>query len=266
MSVAAIAWAWQVPDVTSTQRLTLIALADYADADWSCFPGQDRLARQACVSRRQMVRVLAQLEERGLIRREARFRGDGKRSSDRFILVPSDKVSCDTGDRHQVTPVSQQEPPVEPSEEREAASPSIDYFELAWKAWPRSDDRKSAERAFISAAKKRRMPGQTHRGSQEALAEVVIRYATAYTVTTEKGFVPYLASWLNKERWNDPLPTVKGTMVPSHLVALNPAPSAPAAPEIPMTARQPMCPEHPFYPMPCQRCHDEEVERRAGLG
>lgn len=266
MSVAAIAWAWQVPDVTSTQRLTLIALADYADADWSCFPGQERLARQACVSRRQMVRVLAQLEERGLIARQARFRDDGKRSSDRFVLRPGDNMSRVTGDRDHVTPMSQQEPSVEPSGEREAAAPQLsiyDYFEMAWKAWPRSEGKQAAARAFASAAKKMR-DGDTVRASAERLAAIVTRYAVAYNATTERAYVPHLSTWLNGERWTDPLPTAKGTMVPSHLV--NDRPAAPSAPEIPMTARQPMCPAHPFYPLPCQRCHDEEVERRAGLG
>lgn len=261
------------------EKIVLLVLADYADADGSCFPGQAKLAHRASIPERTLRRVLQRLEEGGHIERQHRTRGDGTRRTDVYqlsaILTTGVAASGQNEGTNRPT-VAAMEPPVEPPEVREAAAPQLsidDYFAMAWKAWPRSEGKQAAARAFASAVKKRRtltlkdgaawIP--TVREAAEQLATIVTRYATAYNVTTERGYVPHLSSWLNGERWTDPLPVAKGTTLPSHIVAAS-APVAPSAPAIPMTAREPMCPAHPFYPMPCQRCHDEEVERRAGLG
>lgn len=102
MSVRAISWAWTVPDLTPALRLTLIALADYADEEWSCFPSQATLAEQVGVSRRTMVRLLKALEDRDLIVRERRSRENGSRSSDRFV-VQGANLSGDTRGMDKVT-------------------------------------------------------------------------------------------------------------------------------------------------------------------
>ena len=44
MSHAATAWAYAAQIRSAGRKFVLVALADFADEAWSCFPGQERLA------------------------------------------------------------------------------------------------------------------------------------------------------------------------------------------------------------------------------
>lgn len=83
MSFRATKWALAQETGHSTAKLVLAILADYADdRDFSAYPCQATLARRAHCSRRQIIRVLKQLEASGLLRREKSKR----RASDLYIL------------------------------------------------------------------------------------------------------------------------------------------------------------------------------------
>lgn len=192
-------WAWSVQGVNPTERLALIAIADYADENWTCYPGQEKLAERVCVSKRTIIRTLQSLEDLGLIRRERRSRSDGTRTSDLFILGPSDNLSRDTSGRDKVPTVSPQEPPVEPSERttdvvlytREACT-----FEEFWAVYPRREAKGAARRAWDGAVKR-------------ALPAVVIAGAVRYRddPNRDAGFTAHPSTWLNQDRWeDDPLP------------------------------------------------------------
>jgi DNA-binding MarR family transcriptional regulator len=87
MSLKAMTCAMALRGVTASEKLLLLALANYADEDGACFPSQARLAEDACLSLRTVVTLLAALEERGLIARERRTRRDGTRTSDAITLL-----------------------------------------------------------------------------------------------------------------------------------------------------------------------------------
>lgn len=56
-------------DITSTERLVLILLADYANSNTKlCFPSQSRMARELGVSRKHINRSIANLKLKGLIK------------------------------------------------------------------------------------------------------------------------------------------------------------------------------------------------------
>ena len=74
---------------SSSRKLLMYALADYAAADWSTYVGQDRLAAETELGARSVRRLLAALEADGLIRRQRRNDKRGFRSSDRIYIVPS---------------------------------------------------------------------------------------------------------------------------------------------------------------------------------
>ena len=70
-----------------TKKSVLLALADYADTDWSTFAGQDRIAAETELSVRTVRTALADLEEAGLITRRIRHRRRGRgRTSDYTTL------------------------------------------------------------------------------------------------------------------------------------------------------------------------------------
>lgn len=85
MAHKATNWAWEL-DLPMAQKFVLVALADMADEHLSCFPGQKRIAVMVGSSERTVRRALADLEELGLIEREARRSDVGYRTSDRYVL------------------------------------------------------------------------------------------------------------------------------------------------------------------------------------
>lgn len=101
MSNEAITWAYRQPIMTGA-KFVLVALADLADEEHSCFPGQAKLAAMTGQSDRTVRRQLAELELAGYITRKRRFDGAGHRTSDRYILpVNADVLPIPTGQNDQ---------------------------------------------------------------------------------------------------------------------------------------------------------------------
>lgn len=87
MSVEASAWAWSRDELGSRDRLVLLALADHADREGCCFPGQGSIAQKTGLSRDTVGRAVRHLERAGYLEREPRTRGDGGRTSDLYKLA-----------------------------------------------------------------------------------------------------------------------------------------------------------------------------------
>lgn len=85
MSNRALSWAFST-QMPSTSKFTLVVLADLADEADSCFPSQAYVAAATGSSERTVMRALANLERQGYIVRERRHRGNGSRTSDRYVL------------------------------------------------------------------------------------------------------------------------------------------------------------------------------------
>lgn len=75
-------WAFD-QELPEGQKLVLLALADHADDEGTCWPGAKRMAEKCGVTRRTVQRRIAALETRGLLQREHRFHEEngGQRSS-----------------------------------------------------------------------------------------------------------------------------------------------------------------------------------------
>lgn len=85
MSYKATNWAWELP-LRMPEKFVLVALADMADEQHSCYPGQATLSAMTGASERTVRRALVKLEEDGLITREERRKEGGYRTSDRYVL------------------------------------------------------------------------------------------------------------------------------------------------------------------------------------
>ena len=71
MSIHAIQWALEEVELPglSSLKFVLVALANYADADGrNCYPSQSRLARNTGLDERTIIRAIADLEQRKLLR------------------------------------------------------------------------------------------------------------------------------------------------------------------------------------------------------
>jgi hypothetical protein len=86
MSNQAVTWAYAQDVKPAGAKFVLVTLANFADADGHCYPSQRRLAEDSGLSERAVRDHLTALEARDFIRRSARRRKDGSRTSDAFDL------------------------------------------------------------------------------------------------------------------------------------------------------------------------------------
>lgn len=82
MSLKATSWAWEIPtkDIGMTNKFVLLALADYANLDGTCFPSQATLGDKVDLSERSIRTALNELEALGLISRESRSSTSGRKT------------------------------------------------------------------------------------------------------------------------------------------------------------------------------------------
>lgn len=92
MSWEASGWAKRCRVGSPAIKALLLCLADYADENHQCYPGQERLAWETEQSTRTVRRQLDQLVNLGAITRSRRFRADGSRTSDCYTLAVGTSV------------------------------------------------------------------------------------------------------------------------------------------------------------------------------
>lgn len=86
MSVKYLAWALDLEQVDATHKMVLVVLANRANDDGECWPGQASIARQASMSESSVRRKLSALERAGYIRRDHRPGSGGGRATDMYVL------------------------------------------------------------------------------------------------------------------------------------------------------------------------------------
>ena len=86
MSVQAMTWAWE-QELPMGPKAVLVAIANHADGEGLCYPGQARLARMVGCNERSIRNFVRVLEDAGLIERVQRRRKDGSRTSDEYRLI-----------------------------------------------------------------------------------------------------------------------------------------------------------------------------------
>ena len=86
MSVQAMAWAWGAEGLTTTEKFVLVCLADHADHDGVCWPGQDRVAEKTGLGERTVRRAVQSLIEKEQLSGQRRRRVDGTLSGYVYTL------------------------------------------------------------------------------------------------------------------------------------------------------------------------------------
>jgi len=87
MSVQALSAAFDMRGIGASEKLVLLALANYANEKMVCWPSQDTLAGDTELSERTVWTALKNLEAKQVIARQPRKRADGTRASDVFTLL-----------------------------------------------------------------------------------------------------------------------------------------------------------------------------------
>jgi len=187
----------------SGRKFVAMALADYADEEWSCFPSVEQLARYTCQGEKTVRDHLAALEADGIVTRLRHRRDDGTLGRYRFKLHRRNLPLAPretTGENHPVANFARGEkqpsPPANfaahnPQEEPSSISSSArGEFDEFWSAYPHKVGKRAAETAFARARK---------RVSQTELMFGLM----AYVSKTDDRPWCNPATWLNQDRWAD---------------------------------------------------------------
>lgn len=224
-------WAFD-QQIPGNLKIVLLALADNANDGGYCWPSQEVIAHKASVSVRNLRRLLNELEDRGLIRIDARRRQDGYKAANGYQLSPAnmsgkpspDNISPDTTGHSQRPTVSDQEPSVEPPKRVNARASELrriqrqqeaEDWEKFWEIYPRKVAKDAAARAW-TAAIKRENSASIVAGLERLVPSLKAR---------EPQYVPHPATWLNAGSWDDeadppPSPTSRtGSTLPPKIDA-----------------------------------------------
>lgn len=219
--------------ITGNAKLVYLALSSRANAHGQCWPSVRTIADDASMSENTARTALKELRARNLVHwTPMPAREDGGQSSNLYTLGPATVAPTPLQDLHrggaaaapaplhdlrtnehhlertplEVTPPAPQGGQQLALLDDVEAEASEDLFEQAWKHWPRKESKKTARERFRRIT--RRGNGTRSAIAAQMLAEAITAHGDAYRAwpEQEQQAVPYLASWLNAERWDEPLP------------------------------------------------------------
>jgi hypothetical protein len=149
--------AWDREDLSSTQKLVLLALADWANDEGLCWPSIERVAKKSSLKKRAVQLAIRSLEEMQFIRREEVI-GKGNRY---WIQIPVQQVHPCTKDTplvHEVHGAHALNAPntsiIHQSNTKCIKAPIPDWLPMdAWQGWV--DMRKQRKRPLTDRATNR---------------------------------------------------------------------------------------------------------------
>lgn len=223
MSIRALDWAWRQECVNPQEKLVLLALADHAGQDGTCYPATGSIAEKCQMSAQSVRRHLTALEARGVIEKiERRRRKDGTLSvwiyglrldqsspASSGPVITSDRTSDHECALDQSSPVSTH---IEPSISEPSLNLSLELvpdsylgevlehwestFVEFWSTYPRKTGKKAAARHW------RALKDHERETALDALPSHVEHWRKS---GTEQQFIPHAATWINGRRWEDEL-------------------------------------------------------------
>jgi hypothetical protein len=242
MSIEALDWAFKLthPDMTSTMKLVLLVLADFAGDEDEAYPRQSTISARSMLTREAVNKNLKRLETIGFIQSTGRKHPTGATRSSVYKLIihrttTRDPKDTDKGvngghmvavnDNHtranedhtrseRGTQGGENEDhtfnlPIEPSNEpptvnraRKTAPWPEDFRDQFWNEVPRKIGRDAA------IAKLERIEKQDRVEFKDIL-EGMRRYANSPTVRADRSdperrrFIVHPVTWLNQGRWQD---------------------------------------------------------------
>jgi len=203
MSGEAITAAFFLEGLSPTETLVLVAIANYANEEWQCFPSKGRIQQMTKLSARAITNSLASLEAAGIIRREARIRSNGSQTSNLFTLHLGGASGAPTP-LQPVPPPGAGGAPPEPEKEPKRKGTELavrDPFDAWWDVYPRHVAKEGARKAWAKVPKAL----AADKLDLAHLMERTSAYAD-HVVGKDPEHVAHPATWLNGKRWNDELP------------------------------------------------------------
>ena len=191
MSWSALKWASEVKVGNSTDKLILIILANFTDAENTCYPSHKKIAELCECSTDTVIRSLKRLKELNFIDIEKRFQltqNNNHRQTSNIY-----KLKIDTQSQNATPPPMQNATPITYNNKKEYSK----EFEIFWKEYPnRPNDNK------FGASQKFNLVMRNKEITFENLINKTKIFAKSQTGKDEK-FIPHAKTWLSQKRFND---------------------------------------------------------------
>lgn len=190
-------WLVRDPGVSLHEKIVYLVLSSHIGDQGTWFMSHARIGQEAGISVASVKRALGALHERGVVSWSGRID-----PSTGAQLGNSYRIMTDRLGQGELPPSSQGATPSlsvsdqnKNPEEEPIHTPEPDGFEAVWKAWPNKNGKKPAERkwASFSTAKRAEILGP------------LTTHANAHRQHTPPQYIPMLSTFLNQERWTDPL-------------------------------------------------------------
>lgn len=217
--------AWCVEDLSGTEKLVLVRLADRADRDGLCYPGQTSVAKECCLTPRTVRDALHSLVSKGHLEiavpptfsSPATYRvtprppegdsGGESSSTGETGSVPSGKAlrsppEAGSGPLRKELPPNPQLTLIEPTITPTPPSAPVDRFYEFWTLYPKRKAKVAAQKAWkkIKASE-----------VDAILADVSARKAGEEWTKCRGQYVPKPTKYLNERWWEDEGPEPVGT-------------------------------------------------------
>jgi len=201
MSHYMTALAMQKKGIKPVTKIVLYWIADHHNSETgACFPSLATLATECEMDRTTIIRHIDSLCSMGFIEKVERNRNNGSRTSNgyRLNLVKQPVVNCDPPRR------KMQPPPVAICNPLNLGSNNLgnitsnkdmSIFEDLWKMYPKKQGKGTAKTALVKALRK---------VSADQLQHSLALFVQSWG-NKDRKYLPFLATWLNGERWDDEL-------------------------------------------------------------
>ena len=191
MSWSALKWASEVKVGNSTDKLILIILANFTDAEDTCYPSHRKIAELCECSTDTVIRSLKRLKELNFIEIEKRFQltqNNNHRQTSNIY-----KLNIDTQSQNATPPPMQNATPITYNNKKEYSK----EFEIFWKEYPnRPNDNK------FGASQKFNLVMRDKEITFENLINKTKLFAKSQSGKDER-FIPHAKTWLSQKRFND---------------------------------------------------------------
>ncbi len=221
MEVFILVWKLEKEQISASEKLILLCLANIAHPGGEIYPSYDYLVKRSCYTKRGVINIIDSLCDRGLIKKEIRFvKGKKQHTSNVYKFNMKKLLSLDIeSSKEELKRLEKLDEVVHDVHNQEVevvnqvhhvvnvVHPNIKLntklnnnilvktsFDRFWDQYPRRVKKQEAQRIW----KRKKLEGQI----ETILADLEIRKKTEWS-TNEKSFIPHPTTYLNQGQFLD---------------------------------------------------------------
>jgi len=196
-------------DLSPVEFKVMAAIVNRMGQDGTCWPSRQTMADDCGMSVNALDKTLRSLKSKKWLDSEPRYKSDGGQTSSRWFIPKEALTSSMDPPSGQTRDLPSGQMPPPPYMGNEVYTVEVDTkntkglpFEDFWKVYPNKTGKKPASQKWSKLTKK---------DQESIIADLPKRSKTEAWVKDRGRYVPMATTYLNQERWNDPIDSVEAT-------------------------------------------------------